>query len=232
MKERNYLGICILAGFLALAISLPFAVGKYTGSFRQVTVKGLCEKEVDADRAIWPIVFKESGNSLSALASEVEIKNAIIVEWLKEAGFADDEINISAPKLQDLKSDGYIENKRFDYIMTSVVTVCTSKASVVVGMQRRQFELLGKGIAIGSGNSWEYPVVFDYTSLNSIKAEMVEQAIRNARESADKFAKDSGSRLGRIVTASQGQFSINNRDENTPEKKIIRVVSTVTYSLR
>jgi uncharacterized protein len=60
---------------------------------------------------------------------------------------------------------------------------------------------------------------------------MVEEATTKAREVAEKFAKDSKSKLGKIKKASQGQFSINNRDKNNPHIKKIRVVSTVEYYL-
>lgn len=232
MEKKNFLGICIFAGLLAIAISLPVAVRNYTDSARNVTVKGLCEMEVEADRAIWPIVFKETGNSLTSLSKTVKDKNGAVVQWLKEAGFTEEEISVSAPKIENLAANGYIEHRSFDYVFTSAITVCSNDVEKVVEMQQKQFDLLGKGIAIGSGNSWDYPVVYEYTSLNEIKAEMIEKAIINAREAAQKFAKDSGSRLGKINNATQGQFSINDRDANTPYIKIVRVVSTVNYALR
>ena len=89
-----------------------------------------------------------------------------------------------------------------------------------------------KGIVIGTGNQWENPVEFKYEGLNGIKPEMIEEATENARETAQKFAKDSHSRLGKIKNASQGTFSIENRDSNTPYIKRVRVVTSVTYYLK
>ena len=90
-----------------------------------------------------------------------------------------------------------------------------------------QSELLKQGIVTGGG-SWENPVEFKYEGLNDIKPEMIEEATRNAREAAQKFAKDSDSRLGKIKTANQGTFTIEDRDSNTPYIKKVRVVTTVT----
>ena len=232
METKNRLGIFIFLGLLSIAVSLPVAVKKYTDASRNVVVKGLCEKQVDADRAIWPIVYKEGGNSVAALSSIVATKNKAVVGWLKDAGFTDAEINVSSPKIEDLASTGYNEHRAYDYVLTSVITVCTDRVKDVVDLQKHQFDLLSKGIAIGSGNTWEYPVTYEYTSLSEIKAGMVEEAILNARASAEKFAKDSGSRLGKIISATQGQFSINDRDAHTPYIKTVRVVSTVNYSLK
>ena len=99
-------------------------------------------------------------------------------------------------------------------------------------LQTRQADLIGKGIAVGSGDTWENPIQFVYEGLNDIKPEMIEEANANARKAAEQFAKDSHSRLGKIKTATQGLFSIEERDSNTPQIKRIRVVTSVTYNLR
>ena len=96
----------------------------------------------------------------------------------------------------------------------------------------KQSELLKKGIVTGGGSQWENPVEFEYEGLNEIKPGMIEEATQNAREAAKKFAKDSGSRLGKIKTANQGTFTIENRDSNTPYIKKVRVVTSVTYYLK
>lgn len=92
------------------------------------------------------------------------------------------------------------------------------------------YRILAYGM--GYGNSWENQVQFQFEGLNAIKPEMIEDATKNAREAAEKFAKDSDSRLGKIKTASQGTFTISDRDSNTPYIKKVRVVSSVTYYLK
>lgn len=229
--NKNTFGYCILAGLLAIAAAMPASVGKYTAASRNVTVRGLCEIEVKADRAIWPIVIKQGGNSLVNLAKDVDANNTIVLEWLASEGISEGDITIASPKVEDQRAMGYA-NRTYDYLMTSVITVCTSDVDKVIQLQSKQFSLLNKGIAIGSGYNWEYPTVYEYTALNSIKPQMIEQATVNAREAADKFAKDSGSKVGKINSASQGQFSITDRDTNTPYMKIVRVVTTINYQLR
>lgn len=223
-----------MIGLLALAISFPVGIAKYTASKHRVSVRGLCEKEVKADRAIWPISFKVAGNDLATTNAEVKKQQEIVMDWLLEKGFAKDEISISAPSIDDNKNTSYSsDNIRFDYIIKSTVTVCTKNVDLVVSLQSQQFELLNKGIAISSGNYWgDTKVTYDFTALNDIKPEMIEKATTNAREAAEKFAKDSGSKVGRITNASQGQFSINSRDSETPYIKTVRVVTSVEYQLK
>ena len=116
------------------------------------------------------------------------------------------------------------------YNITSVITVTSDKVDTVRDLISRQGELLKDGIAILS--DYSHSVQYEYQSLNEIKPEMVEEANRNAKTTAEQFATVSDSRLGKIVTASQGQFSIENRDENSPHIKHIRVVTTITYRLK
>jgi hypothetical protein len=113
-----------------------------------------------------------------------------------------------------------------------VVNVCTDKVKEVLVLKSGEVQLLKKGIVTGGDNSWEYNTQFKYEGLNDIKPQMIEEATRNAREAAEKFAKDSDSRLGKIRTANQGTFTIENRDSNTPYIKKVRVVTSVTYYLK
>ena len=107
-----------------------------------------------------------------------------------------------------------------------------SDVDKVLELMSKQSELLKKGIVTGGSSQWENPVEFRYEGLNDIKPQMIEEATKNAREAAQKFAKDSDSRLGKSKTANQGTFTIENRDSNTPYIIRVRVVTSVTYYLK
>ena len=119
-------------------------------------------------------------------------------------------------------------NQRYRYNVTSKITVTSEQVDLVRKLLNEQGELLKQGIAVTTSN---YNVQYDYTKLNDIKPQMIEEATKNARLAAEKFAKDSESELGKIKHAYQGQFTINDRDMNTPHIKRIRVVTTIDYSL-
>ena len=123
------------------------------------------------------------------------------------------------------------QNISYRYNATSVITVTSSKVDLVRRIMSEQAELMKQGIAI-TGGDYRYNVSYEFTGLNQIKPQMVEEATKNARSVAEKFASDSDSRLGKIRNASQGQFSIEDRDANTPYIKNVRVVTTVNYYLR
>lgn len=224
------LGCCLMIGLIVGAILLGNAIKASRADDRIVSVKGLCEREVKADRVICPFAYKEGGNNLQQLYNTIEQKNGVIIDFLKDAGLEEQEITVAAPKVVDTRTEWSGSQNQYNYIITSVVTVCTDKVDKIVQLQSRQGELLQKGIA--TTNNWEYQTVYSFTGLNEIKPAMIEIATKNARETAEKFAEDSNSELGKIKRATQGQFTITDRDSNTPYMKNIRVVTSVDYYLK
>ena len=232
-KSRLFGGLAIMLGLIIMGSMFPKAVEKYRSYDRIVNVKGLCEKEVKADRVIWPIVYKVMANDIQSIYDQTDAGNAAILSFLKEGGLPSSEITVSVPQISDKFANEYGDNDRaFRYIAKNVITVYTENVDTVLTLMSRQSELLKKGIVTGGGNQWENPVEFRYEGLNEIKPQMIEEATENARAAAKKFAKDSGSRLGKIKTASQGTFTIENRDSNTPYIKKVRIVTSVTYYLK
>lgn len=231
-KGKFFSGLFIMAGLIVLGMMFPRAVEKFRSYDRTVNVKGLCEKEVKADKVIWPVVYKVMANDIQSIYDQTDRSNETIVDFLKAGGIDVSEITVSVPQISDKFANEYGNNDRaYRYIATNVITVYTDKVDDVLSLMSKQSDLLKKGIVTG-GNTWENPVEFKYEGLNEIKPAMIEEATMNAREAAEKFAKDSESRLGKIKTANQGTFTIENRDSNTPYIKKVRVVTSVTYYLK
>lgn len=222
----------IAVGLMLLGIFIKGGFQSISSNQRVVTVRGLCEKEVQANKVTWPIVSKEVGNDLSTIYNNIQNTNAAIVRFLKSNGITDSEISVNAPQVVDMQADRYNANQApYRYNVTTVVVVTSSKVEAVNKLMTRQTELLKDGIAIVAGD-YNYQTSYEYTDLNKVKPAMIAEATKNAREAAEKFAEDSDSRLGKIKTASQGQFSIEDRDQYTPYIKRVRVVSTIDYFLK
>ena len=218
-------------GLIILGTQIQKGINNFVEKDRIVTVKGLAEMEVPANKVTWPLMYKEVGNDLTALYNRINATNTAIVDFLKKKGITEEEISINAPEIIDMQAERYVgENKTSRYNVTTVITVTSANVDWVRSLISEQSELLKQGIAI-TGGDYRYQIQYDYTSLNEIKPKMIEEATKNAREAALKFAKDSDSELGKIRRASQGQFSIDNRDANTPYIKRIRVVTTIDYLL-
>lgn len=233
MKNNRIIEAVVIAiGLLCLGLAVRGGMKMFSQRDRAVNVKGLAEMEVQADKVIWPMPFKEVGNDLLSLHNNIANKTEAIVTFLKANGLTDDEIGISAPVVIDMQAERYGNNENpYRYNITSVITVTSNQVDAVRKLMSNQGELLKQGIAI-SGGEYNYQVQYLYTKLNDIKPQMIEEATKNAREAAAKFAEDSDSRLGKIKSANQGQFSITDRDANTPYIKNVRVVSSIEYYLK
>ena len=220
--------IIIAIGMVILGGSIEDGIEKE----RIVTVKGLAEMEVPANKVTWPLVYKEVGNDLGTLYDKIKTTNRTIINFLKNKGIAENEISVNAPEIIDMQAERYNTNPvPYRYNVTTVITVTSQQVDLIRSLISEQGELLKQGVAI-IGGDYRYNIEYDFTGLNDIKPQMIEEATKNARESAMKFAKDSDSKLGKIIRANQGQFTIGNRDAHTPYIKHVRVVTTIDYSLK
>lgn len=231
MKNLRIEAAILAVGIALLGIFIDNGISGLAKRDRVVSVRGLAEKEVMADRVIWPLVYKTVGNDLGIVYRDISAANAKISAFLTSNGIKPKDITTGAPQVNDLWTNEYnnTPNKQ-RYNATSVITVSTSDVERVRTLMLRTGELLSQGVAIAP-NDYNSQIQFDFTSLNKIKPQMIEQATKNAREAAKKFAKDSGSKLGKIKSAQQGLFSIDDRDSNTPYIKEVRVVTTIDYYL-
>jgi hypothetical protein len=225
------LGVCILLGLTVLGYQLADAALKFKQAERRVTVKGLSEREVEANIVIWPIQFSAASNNLQDLYQSIEVDTQTIVAFLVEKGMERKEISFTTPQVQDKSINQYGGPKpEFRFSGSQTVTVYSQNIDLARSIMSQMGELGKRGIAF-SGDNYLAQTEYLYTQLNEIKPAMIEEATRKAREVAEKFSSDSDSTLGKIKRASQGQFSISARDNNNPHIKKVRVVSTVEYYL-
>ena len=229
MKEnRLFAAALIAAGIICLGWFLKAGIDNFVNKDRQVTVKGLAEREVPADKVTWSIGTKVTGDDLPQLYEGINVQTAKIKSFLKQHGLDDKEITVNPPSISDLEAREWGEdNRNFRYIVSTTITVATSKVEQVNKAIFKQAELLKQGVAIEESHA-----NYEYASFQQMKSEMMAEAIKNAQKTAEQFAEASNARLGDIKNAGQGQFEIDDRDQNTPYIKKLRVVTTITYSLK
>lgn len=235
MKMKHYYAesLIIALAVVVFGSMMQNAMNRFANRERVVTVKGLSEREVPADKVIWPLIYKELGNDPATIYSRIEKKNATVVAFLKEHGLDEAEVTVNAPQIKDRFADSWSQSNIADrYVATSIIIVSSANVELVRGIMQKQSELMKMGIALITEEYGNNIVKYEFTALNDIKPEMVEESTKNARATAEKFAKDSDSQLGKIRRATQGQFSIIDRDDNTPYIKKVRVVSTIEYYIK
>ena len=229
MKENRLIAAALIAvGIICLGWFLKAGIDDFANKDRKVTVKGLAEREVPADKVTWSISTKVTGNDLPMLYESINLQTTKIKQFLKQNGLDEKEITVNPPSISDLEAREWGDNnKNFRYIVSTNITVATSKVAEVNKAIFKQAELLKQGVAIENSNPQ-----YEYASFQQMKPEMMAEAIKNAQKTAKQFAEASESQLGQIQTAGQGQFEIEDRDQNTPYIKKLRVVTTITYSLK
>lgn len=217
----------IAVAVVILGLTLKAGIDNIAYRDREVTVRGLAEREVKADLVTWPITYSLAGNDLMTIYQKVNTNNEIIVKFLTSNGIPREEISVNPPDTYDRASNRYgSDSFNYNYAISCTVTVTTRQVDKVRELLARQSDLLKEGIPFS--NSY---INYQFTGLNDIKPEMIAEATKNARAAAQQFAADSESHVGKIKTASQGQFSINDSDSSTPFIKKVRVVSTIVYYL-
>jgi hypothetical protein len=252
-NQMNRNGIALLGFLLAAGLIVGgWALGSQIKATRlgdrYVTVRGLAERNVKSDLAIWPIDYKEAGDDLTSVYSKTEADRKVILQFLGEQGIQPSEIELGVVRVVDTQANefGGVNRAPHRYIVDQQITVETSRVDQVAAAAQKTLTLLQQGIVLG-GNSGQ-GVAYKFTGLNSIKPDMITEATRNARTAADRFAMDSGSKVGSIRQANQGVFSIlpanSGGDTGSPDDggayasnadsslmKIVRVVTSVQYYL-
>lgn len=226
----------VAAALLALAlafmaVSIKTGLLQFRDADRVVSVKGLAERTVEADLALWPINFTVLGDGLDSLQGDIETQQNLIRSFLLLKGFAEADLQLAMPKITDQHANLYGSNmppQRYRAEVT--VLVRTGDIEQVKSGMQSVGELVKSGVALTQ--SYEHQPQFIFTQLNAIKPEMIALATQEARAAADQFARDAGAEVGSIRRASQGYFSIEDVDPYTPEIKKVRVVTSVDYILR
>jgi hypothetical protein len=226
------LGLAIIIGLAIFGFEVKRAVKLGREFDRFLSVRGLSEREVTATLAIWPIRFAVSAEELSTLKNAMEQQRALITSFLQERGLMTNEITQGLPVVTDREDERIHANKpslaRYRGMMTMVVR--SMNIDVVKKAIQGADVLLEKGVTLTGDEAGERPQ-FIFNAVNDIKPDMIKEATANARASAEKFAQDSRSRVGRIRRATQGVLEMEDRDAASPEKKILRVVTTVDFFL-
>ena len=226
------LGLSVVLGLFLLGYTLGGSIIKYKSLDRTVVVKGLAEKEVDADIVIWPIQYTRANNDLSQLYINLDSDTSAIISFLNKSGFKDAEISIAAPEVTDKIAQSYGGSNQIQFRYSGVQTLTLYTNDIQKArLSMTNITSLGKAGITFRANNYDNRTQYIYTKLNEIKPSMIQEATKNARVSAQTFASDSKSKLGKIKSARQGQFSIVSRDKNTPYIKKVRIVSTIEYYL-
>ncbi|OIO29496.1 hypothetical protein AUJ22_01310, partial [Candidatus Nomurabacteria bacterium CG1_02_31_12] len=202
-NTKNYAILILGVVLLVFSVVFFFSAKDFSQQGSYVEVKGLSEKIVKADTAIWSISFDTKLNNVDALYSDIEKNIGTVKAFLKEKGFVDEEINVAPVNIyQDTYKDAL-----FRYNSTTQLSVYTKKVDLVKTASKDTLILVKNGIAMNQNF-----ISFEFSDINSIKPEMLAEALKNAKDTAQQIAKESGSVLGSLHRGNQGTFDITDKD--------------------
>ena len=233
-------------GLVLAAVVLGRSLADIRKTERFVTVKGFAEREVKADLAVWPIQLEAAGNAVAEVSQQLESTRAKVLAFLQDRGFPGEEITSQDLRVSDRQAKEYGDSRNLlRYIGSAMIVVRSKDVNRVQQVSRMTGDLVRAGVVLGAPGGGQGPQ-FLYTQLGTIKPSMITDATKNARAAADQFASDSGAKVGAIRRASQGLFSISDRDQAASGdtqggghyfprasdlNKRVRVVVTIDYLL-
>lgn len=248
-RSMLILGFFLALGLIAGGWVLGAQIKAVRLADRYVSVRGLAERTVKSDLAIWPINYTETGDDLPSLYSRTEADKKIILQFLARQGIRPSEIEMGIVSVTDNQANPYNGNRKpsYRYIVQQQITVRTSRVDQVAAAAQKTIALLQQGVAL-SHYGYGQGLTYKFNGLNAIKPDMITEATRNARAAAERFALDSGSSVGGIRQATQGYFSIlpansgmasdsdggggYGGDSDSSMMKTVRVVTDVDYYLK
>jgi hypothetical protein len=205
---------------------------------RFVTVKGVAEREVQADLALWPMQFVVADDDLGRAQSRMATSTARVQEFLRKNGFGEGEIELLDLSVTDTRANRYGGPPApFRYVVSTTLMVRTLEPDRLFAASQQVGELIDAGVVLSSEGPWAGGPTYLFNGLNALKPAMIAEATASAREAAAQFARDSGSELGPIRRANQGLFVVLPRDqapgvqEQRQRAKVVRVVTTIDYLL-
>lgn len=229
MEKKNIWIISVV--ILLAALIVAGGMSQIARQQRTVTVRGLAERDVPADMAIYPLTFSVGSNDLSQLQADILAKIEIVKAYLQEKGLSEADYTIKSADITDNSVNPWLTEKgRYTYLAKQVILVRSSNVDAVMAAQASSLDLAGKGIAVSQ--DYDSMISFEFTKLNDIKPEMIAEATQNAREVAEQFARDSHSKVGKISQATQGYFTIENAAQGLEQVKHVRVVTSIVYLLK
>jgi hypothetical protein len=240
MSSYFYAGALIVAaGVTGAGVAVGHGLVDARRADRFVTVKGVSEREVEADLAFWSITLTAPAEELRSAQADIDRSVAQVISYLAEFGLDSSAVSREGSQVVDRATQVQLSgDEPLRFVVNQTLLVRSTDVEAIHAASQSVGRLLAAGVPITSGNSWEYTrPTYTFTRLNDVKPEMIAEATASAREAAQQFANDSGDRIGGIRRANQGVFVIQARDqapgviESAQRLKTVRVVTTVEYYL-
>jgi uncharacterized protein len=243
-KKVIILSIAVIIGLAVGSVILGRSLQRFRTQDRFISVKGFSEREVKSDLVVWTIKTRVANNDLGEGSKSIEEAKNKVIEFLLRNNIRQEDMIQKDLIVNDRKAQEYVSDRGegFRFIIDKIIQVRSTDVDNIQKVSRMTDELLKAGVVISNRNEYEGSVKFFFTKLNEIKPDMLSEATKNAKEAAIQFAKESDTKIGDLRKATQGLFTIIDRDNflsgqtnyaisGSDLYKKVRVVVNVDYSI-
>jgi hypothetical protein len=250
MENRNVIitSVAIVIGITLGTLILGRALLRFKSEDRYISVKGFSEREVKSDFVVWSLKTQIASNDLNEGSKSIEDAKKKVIDFLMNNGISQNEIIQKDLIVNDKKAQEYSNDigNNFRFIIEKTIQVRSKDVDNIQKVSRMTDDLLKAGVVLSNRNEFQGSVNYVFTKLNDIKPDMLTEATNNARSAAIQFTKESKTKLGNLKKASQGLFTIIDRDQvlsgqenggyypnsGSDLYKKVRVVVNIDYSIK
>lgn len=178
-----------------------------------VDVTGLGEQNFTSDLVVWEGNFTRESYDIKTAYTDLEKDRKAVTEYLIAKGISKEQIIFKAVNTNPLYDQNYSSSGNYmgqtfkGYQLNQSLQIESRDVDKVEQISREITELLLQGVKFYSQAPRYY-----YTELESLKIEMISKATEDARVRAEKIAENSGSKLGRLISANMGIFQITGQN--------------------
>lgn len=222
MKEYKSVLIALIACISAIACVLIGSRGliefKEVSKGSGISATGSTSQNFTSDLIVWRGSFSTHGETAREAYEKIKQNSEITRQYLLENGVTDDElifysVNISQKYKYEYNNEGVIVNEVPDgYDLSQQLSVTSADVDKIGGISRDITKLIEAGVEFISDSPEYY-----YTKLDELKLEMIDQATQNAKARIDILAKNSQSRIGKLLSANLGVFQITAQNSDSEE---------------
>lgn len=243
MKKHLTAAIFALSIIIAAAI-LGNAIINRNKKSGTVDVTGLGQQNFSSDFVVWEGNFSRENYEIQIAYTDLEKDRKAVTDYLVAKGIPKEQIIFKAVNTNPLYEQNYSSNGNYigqtfkGYQLNQSLQIESKEVDKVEQISREITELLLQGVKF-----YSQPPRYYYTELESLKIEMISKATEDARLRAERIAENSGSKLGRLISANMGIFQITGQNSTedyswggtfntTSKEKTASITMRLSYGVR
>ena len=233
------LGLCLAVGLVVSSLVVSRTLEKVKPAHDRIRVKGVAEKRVISDIAVWKAKVVARASLLKTAYGNLEHDTAKVLSHFRENGIQTDQIDIHSVSTNikyKRNEKGLSTNEIEGYVLEQIIELVSDDVNLISRLSKESTSLIKEGVEFIS-----YAPEYYLSEFAEIKIQLIGEATKNAKLRADQFAENSGLIVGSLRSATQGVFQVTpvhstevsgyGRYDTSTLEKSVKAVVTIEYSI-